>query len=144
MNINSLVPPVDLCKKIPDGIHGNFHDCAFCWHYTDTVGFICRTSGCEQVQGKEWQIVPNHRRKIEIRRNHGEEIYPAPTLQEILKEMASGSYRVRINYDYFEGERFEVAGERGSFQGTGIASGRNANIAEAALRAWLDEMGIDV
>lgn len=144
MAINHLVPPLNLCKKIPDGIHGNFHECAFCWHYTDIAGFICRTSGCEQVQGKEWQIVPNHRRKIEIRRKHGEEIYPAPTLQEILQHLAAGNYRVNVNYDYWFNAEFEVVSEKGPFKGTGVVKGHNGNIAEAALRAWLEEIGVEV
>lgn len=141
MKLEEIVPPVDLCKLIPAG---HFEDCAFCWHYIDTVGFICRTTGCEQVQSKEWQITPNHRRKIEIRRKHGEEIYPAPTLQEILQELASGNYRVSVNYDYWENEIFVISAEKGPFKGTGSVKGHNGNIAEAALRAWLEERGVGV
>ena len=142
MDIKELVPPLELCKKIPHGISGHFMNCAFCWHYTDVAGFICRTSGCEKVQGKQWQIVPNHRRKIEIRRNHGEEIYPAPTLQEILQELAAGNYTVTMTYFCYDDE-FVVNSKKGAFEGTGVVKGHNGNIAEAALRAWLEEMGIE-
>lgn len=139
MELKGLVPPLELCKLIPAG---HFEDCAFCWHYTDTVGFICRTSGCEQIQGKQWQIANNHRRKIEIRRKHGEEIYPAPTLQEILQELASGNYRVSVNYDYWENDSFVISAEKGAFKGSGEVKGHNGNIADAALRAWLEERGV--
>lgn len=141
MELEGLVPPLELCKLIPPG---HFEQSAFCWHYTDVVGFVCRTSGCEEVQGKQWQIVNNHRRKIEIRRKHGEEIYPAPTLQEILQELASGNYTVSVNYDYWENESFVISAEKGVFKGSGEVKGHNGNIAEAALRAWLEEMGGDV
>lgn len=84
MDLKELVPPVELCQKIPPAF---FEDSAFCWHYSEVFGFVCRTYGCEQIQDKQWQIISNHRNKIRIRRSHGEEIYPAPTLQEILSAM---------------------------------------------------------
>ena len=34
----------------------NFLDTAFCWHFTEVSGFVCRTSGCEQVSGKQWML----------------------------------------------------------------------------------------
>lgn len=140
MKLEEIVPPVDLCELIPPG---HFEQSAFCWHYTDVVGFICRTSGCEQVQGKQWQIVNNHRRKIEIRRNHGEEIYPAPTLQEILQELANGNNTVTMTYFCYDDE-FVVSAQRGPFKGTGVVKGYRGNIAEAALRAWLRQRDIEV
>lgn len=127
MRLEEIVPPVDLCKLIPAG---HFEDCAFCWHYTDIVGFICRTSGCEDVQCKQWQIVNNHRRKIEIRRKHGEEIYPAPTLQEILAEM--GWSRVTHKRNVFLCETRKTQG--------GFAGGYNA--AEVALQIWFNKKGV--
>ena len=136
--LEDLVPPQEMCKLIPAG---HFENCAFCWHYTDFAGFICRTSGCEQVQGKAWQIVNNHPRKIEIRRAHAEGICPAPTLQEILQELAGGNNTVTMTYFCYDDE-FVVTGQRGAFKGTGVAKGHNGNIAEAALRAWLEEMGV--
>lgn len=81
-NLKSIVPPLELCKQIPEG---EFEDSALVWVYDDVVGFLCRTSGCEQIHKKEWQLVHNHPRKIAIRRKCGKEIYPAPTLEEILE-----------------------------------------------------------
>lgn len=82
--IESIVPPLELCKRIPAG---EFEDSALVWVYDDVVGFLCRTSGCEQIHKKEWQLEHNHPRKIAIRRKSGHAIYPAPTLEEILREI---------------------------------------------------------
>nr|DAM90923.1 MAG TPA: hypothetical protein [Caudoviricetes sp.] len=83
-NLENLVPPLELCKRIPAG---EFEDSALVWVYDDVVEFLCRTSGCEQIHKKEWQLDHNHPRKIAIRRKYGQEIYPAPTLEEILEEI---------------------------------------------------------
>ena len=83
-NLESIVPSLELCKNIPAG---EFEDSALVWVYDDVVGFLCRTSGCEQIHKKEWQLEHNHPRKIAIRRKSGHEIYPAPTLAEILESI---------------------------------------------------------
>ena len=80
--LEKIVASLELCKKIPEG---EFEDSALVWVYDDVVGFLCRTSGCEQIHKKEWQLQNNHPRKIAIRRKSGHEIYPAPTLEEILE-----------------------------------------------------------
>ena len=82
--LERIVPPLELCKQIPEG---EFEDAALVWVYDDVVGFLCRTSGCEQIHKKEWQLEHNHPRKIAIRRKCGQEIYPAPTLAEILESI---------------------------------------------------------
>ena len=82
--LERIVPPLELCKQIPEG---EFEDAALVWVYDDVVGFLCRTSGCEQIHKKEWQLEHNHPRKIAIRRKSGHEIYPAPTLEEILESI---------------------------------------------------------
>lgn len=82
--LESIVPPLELCKQIPVG---EFEDSALVWVYDDVVGFLCRNSGCEQIHKKEWQLEHNHPRKIAIRRKSGHEIYPAPTLAEILESI---------------------------------------------------------
>lgn len=83
MKIEELVADLELCKQIPEG---TFEDSAFCWQLSESVGFLCRESGCEQVRETKWTVAPSHPRKIAIRRKIGEEIYPAPTLEEILKK----------------------------------------------------------
>lgn len=83
MKIEELVADLELCKKIPAG---EFEDCAFCWQLIESAGFVCRESGCEQVRETKWTVSPCHPRKIAIRRKMGEEIYPAPTLEEVLQK----------------------------------------------------------
>lgn len=80
--LENLVPPLELCKQIPVG---EFEDSSLAWVYDDLVEFLCRTSGCEQIHKKAWQLAHNHPRKIAIRRKCGQEIYPAPTLEEVLE-----------------------------------------------------------
>lgn len=132
-NLKSIVPPLELCKQIPAG---EFEDSALVWVYDDVVGFLCRTSGCEQIHKKEWQLEHNHPRKIAIRRKSGHEIYPAPTLEEIilaLPKQDKNENKLRISpvghelvwsigYDYFELQCSTL------------------NLAEAALRLFLKEM----
>ena len=86
--LESIVPPLELCKQIPAG---EFEDSALVWVYDDVVEILCRTSGCEQIHKKEWQLEYNHPRKIAIRRKCGKEIYPAPTLEETMTSL--------LNYD---------------------------------------------
>ena len=83
MNLKDLVPPLELCQQIPAG---EFEDAAFAWMLSDVVGFTCRTSGCEQFSGQEWQIIRSNASRISRARKRGEQIYPAPTLQEIMAE----------------------------------------------------------
>ncbi len=62
--LESLVPPVDLCSKIPDGI---FADSALIWCY----------------DGDFWHVEA----RATSFYNKEEDIRPAPTLQEILAEL---------------------------------------------------------
>ena len=82
--LESLVPPLELCKLIPAG---EFEDAAVAWIHADVVGFVCRTSGCEQVAGKEWQLIRSNASRVIRARKRGEEIYPAPMLEEIMGAM---------------------------------------------------------
>lgn len=84
MNIEKLVADRELCEQIPAG---DFLDAAFCWHYTEVRGFVCRTSGCEQFSGKQWQLERFTSSKIVRYRQRGEVIYPAPMLEEIMAAM---------------------------------------------------------
>ena len=119
--LERIAPPLELCRIIPAG---EFEDSALVWVYDDVVGFLCRTSGCEQIHKKEWQLEHNHPRKIAIRRKCGQEIYPAPTLAEIL----------------------ESIGEVGTWDTmtmTRITNGKQ-NLTTNALKRWLEVKGIEV
>ena len=120
-NLESIVPPVELCKNIPAG---EFEDSALVWVYDDVVGFLCRTSGCEQIHKKEWQLEHNHPRKIAIRKKCGQEIYPAPTLAEILESIG-------------EVETWDT------MTMTRITNGKQ-NLTTNALKRWLEVKGIEV
>ena len=120
-NLKNLVPPLELCKRIPEG---EFEDSALVWVYDDVVGFLCRTSGCEQIHKKEWQLEHNHPRKIAIRRKCGQEIYPAPTLAEILESIG-------------EVETWDT------MTMTRITNGKQ-NLTTNALKRWLEVKGIEV
>lgn len=120
-NLESIVPPVAMCKRIPAG---EFEDSALVWLYDDVVGFLCRTSGCEQIHKKEWQLQKNHPRKIAIRRKCGQEIYPAPTLAEILESIG-------------EVETWDT------MTMTKITNGKQ-NITTNALKRWFKVKGVKI
>ena len=120
-NLESIVPSLELCKNIPAG---EFEDSALVWVYDDVVGFLCRTSGCEQIHKKEWQLAHNHPRKIAIRRKSGHEIYPAPTLEEVLEAIGKVE-----NWDTATITR---------------PIGVNARIIDTALKRWFKVKGIEV
>jgi hypothetical protein len=92
MNIEKLVADRELCERIPAG---EFLDTAFCWHYTEFAGFVCG-NGCKQFSGKQWMLERSTSGKIVRYRQRGEQIFPAPTLQEIMQELPSSNiYRIR-------------------------------------------------
>lgn len=133
-NLEKIVPSLDLCKQIPEG---EFEDSALAWLYDDINGFLCRSSGCEQIHKKEYQIVNNYPGKIARRRKIGCEIYPAPTLAEIQRELQNlsifiidGTITVSCKINP-EDTIFETA--RG-----------NNDVSTAALRIWLKLKGIEV
>ena len=119
--LERIVPPLELCKQIPAG---EFEDAALVWVYDDVVGFLCRTSGCEQIHKKEWQLEHNHPRKIAIRRKCGQEIYPAPTLAEILESIG-------------EVETWDT------MTMTRITNGKQ-NLTTNALKRWFKVKGVEV
>ena len=126
--LESLVPPLELCKLIQAG---SFDDAAFAWIHADVVGFVCRTSGCEEVAGKEWQLIRSNASRVIRARKRGEEIYPAPTLEEIMAAMPYCQIYRRKNgsfvgcYDTRWDQK--VSGKTGSM---------------AALKMWLKLKGV--
>ena len=124
--LESLVPPLELCKLIPAG---SFDDAAFAWIHADVVGFVCRTSGCEEVAGKEWQLIRSNASRVIRARKRGEEIYPAPTLEEIMGAMPYlRVYKKTANFYVVVKEQERLP----SFSG-----------ATAALKLWLKLKGIE-
>ena len=121
-NLEKIVPPLDLCKLIPAG---EFEESALVW-VLDTI-----------FGKKMWLIVNNCPGGIAYRRKIGYEIYPAPTLAEIRRELRNLSIFVidgaimvscKINP---EDTIFETARD-------------NNDVTAAALRLWLKLKGIEV
>ena len=82
---NNLVAEREVCERIP---HGYFEDTAFAWFLTEVTGFVCHaSSGCEAVNGKQWQLVRNSKAKLDMARAAGEMMFPAPTLEEVMAAM---------------------------------------------------------
>ena len=131
-----IVASLELCKLIPAG---EFEDTALVWVYDDVVGFLCRTSGCEQIHKKEWQLQHNHPRKIAIRRECGQEIYPAPTLAELLEKLDKRDKlenKLKI-CPVFPGGEWSVGYAYMDVE-------KDFELTAAALRLWLKLKGIEV
>lgn len=127
--LEKIVAGLELCKLIPAG---EFEDSALVWVYDDVVEFLCRTSGCEQIHKKEWQLDHNRPRKIAIRRKCGQEIYPAPTLAEILKKIPDCVEVIRMKE------------HNHCMKATGLPLVHESSLADCALRLWLKLKGIEV
>ena len=65
MTVENLVPPLEMCKQIPDG---EFAESAFVW--------------TQECGTKKWFV--GHREDLDCRKNLGNAppVYPAPTLAE--------------------------------------------------------------
>lgn len=128
MKLEELVPDLELCKRIPDG---EFEDSAFCWRWVWQTGFICRESGCQQHSGWVWQIEKCNAGRFQRCRARGEQIFPAPTLEEILKKLKISTIcGVEHHGDFFVSNRHvgcfvEKAG------------------ANTALKLWMKLKGIE-
>ena len=135
--LEKIVASLELCKLIPAG---EFEDSALVWVYDDVVGFLCRTSGCEQIHKKEWQLEHNHPRKIAIRRKCGQEIYPAPTLEEIITSLLTYGWLVKIDCRF----GLETFVELYSRTSNKHYTEYDPSACAAALRLWFKVKGIEV
>ena len=136
--LENLVPSLELCKKIPAG---EFEDSALVWVYDDVVGFLCRTSGCEQIHKKVWQLERNHPRKITIRRKCGQEIYPAPTLEETMTSLLNyAGWLLKIDIRF----GLETFVELYSRTSNKHYTEYDPSACAAALRIWLKLKGVEV
>ena len=85
-NLESLVPPLELCKRIPAGEFENTH---FVWWYDDIseyrpkkkADYVCfKVITRDDYEYKLWQLKGGIDRRIPAN-------YPAPTLDEILGKL---------------------------------------------------------
>lgn len=130
MKLKDLVPPLELCKMIPDG---EFEDSAL----------MCEaTLGMASRRVLDIRIIP--RQKITnnpyVDRKLGREyyIYPAPTLEEILQELVNlSAYRINVCKSWGEWHIDCCDNERL------IEKDSVKNITTAALKLWLKLKGIE-
>lgn len=114
--LDDLVPPLDLCKRIPAG---EFADSVLVFVYGGDIsekGIIITRRHIESGEYVPWSNMS-----------------PAPTLAEILEKLPS-HYKVRMKYSRDDKLVFSV------FGGGIIESDMNA--ASAALKVWLKLEGI--
>lgn len=113
MNLDSLVPPLELCRKIPAG---EFEDSCFVRIGEDTI------------------ILRSNVRVVSGRQN---DIYPAPTLQEIMADLPSGDTACFCCY---QGDGIWSMGncEHDLYVKNGT---EDSSPAAAALKVWLETKG---
>lgn len=116
MNLKDLVPPLNLCKKIPAG---EFEDSTLVWAGKDDLEVFPRY---------EKQVIPIGWTKI-----------PAPTLKEILRATTPGDTGVFCSH---EGDGMWNMGdcERDLYVNNGY---EGENPEELALRWWFELKGIE-
>lgn len=119
MKLEELVPPLELCKLIPEG---EFEDSALVWIEAEIP----------QENKKEWNIV-NRTRPILACHNPK---HPAPTLQEIMAELKRDYSKVgvSIRYDWccYIVDEF----------GNDMTESDNSEAVVSALKLWLKLKGI--
>ena len=122
MNLEELVPPFDLCKKIPAGEFEN-------------TALVYIETKIPQQNKTEWRVTVAN--EI-IRRCHNRKL-PAPTLQEILEELHKQQEDVFLKWsDTAYNEWFVNAytHNKEDYQA------HDSNPATAALKVWLKLKGI--
>lgn len=151
--LEDLVPPLELCKLIPKG---EFEDSAFIWDKTTSVGFWDgedkdgnHIGGFGKIPHKKYRLRQNYSERC---RKHLKEqdieldIFPAPTLQEIMAELPPYAKNEKIlaccvpDWADFNARVF---GEHWRVGYTGDVSVNDKSPSIAALKLWLELKGID-
>lgn len=114
MKLEELVPPFDLCKKIPAG---EFEDSAFQWQ-----------EAILENGRKSVNLIP--RDPYEWEHPKWEMLYPAPTVAEIMEKMHHCRLKHQGNLFFFERKN-----KAGAWAG-------GYNPAQIALQVWLKVKGI--
>ena len=130
-NLEDLVPPLDLCRKIPDGC---FEDSAMVYAVTKHSLNYCF--------GDRRCFINDYRKLI-----------PAPTLQEIFAELADGdeivdSFNPRLFWNDFLGGwilecRGKLKQKDGVIDRDELRCRDRKNPATAALKLWLEVNKLD-
>jgi len=102
--LDTLVPPLDLCRKIPEGM---FEDSVLVWckeHEMLFVDYADRTG--ERRESEVWRVRPMNAATRRHKRKQGMEIYPAPTAGELIRYSPTLSGEVEV-YACYEGDLLE-------------------------------------
>lgn len=116
MKLEEQVASLELCEQLPEDA---FADSAFVWYYPYN-------------EGSHWDLIP--------RSEAGKEpMYAAPTLQEILREMAANhpNYIREITVEVDAPIEFTVVAHTSDYYDDNEYQ-YDANAATAALKLWLD------
>ena len=87
--VESLVPPIEWCQKIPDG------------EFSDSV-FV-------RVDAPGFPVWRRHTKLFENAINNGVKMFPAPTMQEVINAIHEAGKELEITY--FSNGTFHVDGE---------------------------------
>lgn len=138
MKFSDLVPPWDLCKKIPAG---EFEDSAFLWHHTKINEIIgSRPSGYREIIASQLILEPSTPEILHDLIQRGEKVHPAPTLQEIIVKFdAFELYNIDAEFwDKPDNPEFGITEDKEECYYLSY----DANPATAALQMWLKQKGI--
>lgn len=139
-NLTDLVPPLELCKLIPEG---EFADSVFIW------GYSCDKRNTEPFVDERDCV--EHCRKSMV---NAPPTYPAPTTAEILYKCKdiTGVLNPTLFYQHGwicdcaydrTGKFSEEFFEDDDFKNLDVIEGRGENPVIAAFRLWLKLKGID-
>ena len=113
-NLTKIVPPLELCKKIPEG---EFKNCALYWDMLEGVGMDVFPGECGACPS--FKTSPKNKNAC-----------PAPTLQEIMEELEEFEiWKNNISDEVVIDSEFVQYTDR--------------NPATAAMRLWLKLKGIE-
>lgn len=150
MTFEDLVPPLELCKLIPAG---EFEDSVFIWDKTDTVGFWDgqdkdgnHIGGFGKIPAMKWRVRQNFSDRCRKRMKESVtvlNVYPAPTLQEILEELHKQQEDVFLKWSehaYNEWLVNAYTNNEAKFEDYQV---HDINLPTAALKVWLEMKGFE-
>ena len=117
-NLESIVPPVELCKLIPEG---EFEGSVFAWRYPAYDERNRRSLSKWHIIEVNWDAAKEYKKKYD------ERFFPAPTLEEILDALGDLGASFCTNGMLIDNQFYEYPIE-----------------AEEAIRLWFKVKGIEV
>lgn len=141
MILEELVPPLELCKLIPVG---EFEDSAFIWDKTISIGFWDgedkdgnHIGGFGKIPHMKYRLRQNYseRARKHIKNQDIElDVFPAPTLEEIMAVMPAETICGKDHHDDWFVSNWQIAC---------IDDTECKGATTAALKLWLKMKGIE-